>query len=86
MYLLSRDGEGKLRLEVLVAGFAMESFVVVLSTEEEAAYEQGGKAYLDILALRICSAQCGLIRLLALAEYRQLLTSICRRAVCIGSA
>jgi hypothetical protein len=52
-YLLSKDREGNLYLEVVVGGFAMEEVVLPLSLEETAAYEKSGKNYLDILALRV---------------------------------
>ena len=50
MYALTQDDRGKLFLEVVVGGIAMENRVLPLSAFEQAEYQSKGKLVLDELA------------------------------------
>jgi len=54
MYALTRDSLGKLYLEVVCGGFAMENIVIPLNADEEKEYKDQGKSYLDNLSLKVC--------------------------------
>ena len=54
MYALTKDEYGKLFMEVVVGGFAMENLVIPLSEEEELKYRTNGKSELNSLAHAIC--------------------------------
>lgn len=53
MYALTSDAEGKLFLEVVHGGMAMENLVLPLSSDEEALYKASGKPALDDLAKKV---------------------------------
>jgi hypothetical protein len=54
MYAITRDSEGRLFMEVVIGGFAMENFVLSLSDSELRDYQQSGKSAMDELAHQIC--------------------------------
>jgi len=54
MYAITSDLEGRLYMEVVVGGFAMESLVIPLSDQELSDYKKEGKPAMDELAYRIC--------------------------------
>lgn len=55
-YSLSVDDRGRLFLEVATGGSAIEEVTVELSDEQMKEYEQRGKSFLDVLALKIARA------------------------------
>ncbi len=54
MYALTEDASGKLFIEVVVGGFAMENLVIPLTADEQLCYRSNGKPVLDDLAYNIC--------------------------------
>lgn len=53
MYLLSEDEDGRLYLEVVTGGFAMEHLVLPLTENEHAQYREVGKPFVDNLSYRM---------------------------------
>ena len=54
MYILRENRDGELVLEALCGGVGMYNRVLTLSAEQRADYENWGKYYLDVLALKLC--------------------------------
>jgi hypothetical protein len=54
MYALTRGTEGRLFMEVVVGGFAMENLVIPLLDSELRDYQHSGKVAMDELARQIC--------------------------------
>lgn len=59
MYALTKTRDGRLYLEVVIGGIAMENLVLPLDEEEMARYTEEGKTFLDGLAAKIARAPSG---------------------------
>jgi len=53
MYALTQGADGRLYIEVMVGGFAMERYIIPLTEDEQQRYSDEGKDFLHRFAINI---------------------------------